>query len=69
MPPADGKWVCPLCLVKMTEPGEAARIQHNREEHPEVNSWRGPGPKGRKGAPPPKVGKWRAFNNQDRRGG
>ena len=65
----DQVWMCPLCLVKMAEPGEAARIAHNRAVHGDVRSWRGPGPKGCKGAQPPKVGKWRAFNGQDRRGG
>lgn len=65
---AESYWMCPLCLVKMAEPGEAARLAHNRAVHPEVRNWRGPGPKGRRGSQPPKVGKWRAFNNQDRRG-
>lgn len=66
MSSAAWSWMCPLCFVKVFS--ESARVAHNAEAHPEVRSWRGPGPKFR-GAEPPKVGTWRRFNNQDRRGG
>lgn len=67
MQPPERVWMCPLCLVKMSEPGAAARVAHNNDVHPEVRSWRGPGPKFR-GAEPPVFGTRRPFNNQDRRG-
>jgi len=62
--------MCPLCLVKMAAPGDALRLAHNREVHGLVHGWKD-GRQGRKGrgSQPPKVGKWRAFNGQDRRGG
>jgi len=69
MPPADGKWVCPLCLVKMSEPGDRARVKHNREVHGVGQGGfrqRRQSTKG-KGAPLPTVGKGRSFNGQDRR--